>query len=385
MDVTFQPQLLRWARERAGFSNEALAEKLRVAPAQVQRWEQTGTLKLTQAEKLATVTHTPFGFLFLAEPPDDRLPIPDFRTVGDVPVRRPSPDLLETIQAMQRRQAWMRDFLIEEGEEPLPFVGSATMQDQPRAVAAAMRKTLGVQNGWAGVVPSWSDALLLLREKIEAARILIVVNGVVGNNTHRKLAPDEFRGFCLSDVYAPLIFVNGVDAKSAQMFTFAHELAHVWLGADGVSDLDPLQPQPAQRAPLEQFSNHVAAEFLVPEQELKEHWGEAQRQEEPFQFLARSFKVSPVVAARCALDVGLIPREAFFDFYRRYSEDERRTHTARTGGGNFWNTQNVRVGKRFGAAVVRAAKEGRLLYDEAYQLTGLHGKTFDQFAQNLGY
>ena len=142
MDVTFRPQVLRWARERAGLTDEALAGKLRVAPAQVQRWEQTGTLKLSQAEKLATVTHTPLGFLFLAEPPDDRLPIPDYRTVDDAPVRRPSPDLLETIQAMQRRQAWMRDFLIEEGETPLSFVGSATTQDQPRAVAAAMRKTL---------------------------------------------------------------------------------------------------------------------------------------------------------------------------------------------------------------------------------------------------
>ncbi|MCL5999730.1 MAG: XRE family transcriptional regulator [Chloroflexi bacterium] len=385
MDVTFQPQVLRWARERAGLTDEALAGKLRVAPAQVQRWEQTGTLKLSQAEKLATVTHTPLGFLFLAEPPDDRLPIPDYRTVDDAPVRRPSPDLLETIQAMQRRQAWMRDFLIEEGETPLPFVGSATTQDQPRAVAAAMRKTLGVQNGWADAVSTWSGAVLLLREKIEAARILIVINGVVGNNTRRKLDPNEFRGFVLSDPYAPLIFVNGADAKSAQMFTFAHELAHLWLGADGVSDLDPLQPQPVQRAPLEQFCNSVAAEFVVPEQELRERWAEAQKQDEPYQFLARCFKVSPIVTARRALDVGLIPREAFFDFYNRYVEDDRRTQAARKSGGNFWNTQNVRIGRRFGTAVVRAAKEGRLLYQQAYQLTGLRGKTFDQFARNLGY
>ncbi len=338
MDVTFQPQVLRWARERAGLSDEALAGKLRVPPGQVQRWEQTGALKLSQAEKLAAATHTPFGFLFLKEPPEDRLPVPDLRTVDDAPVRRPSPDLLETIQAMQRRQAWMRDFLIDEGAEALAFIGSATLQDQPRAVAAAMRKTLDVQPGWANSVSTWEGALRQLREKIEAAHILIVINGVVGNNTRRKLDPQEFRGFVLGDSYAPLIFINGADARSAQMpEAFAHELAHLWLGADGVSDLDPLQLQPVQQAPVERFCNRVAAEFVVPEQELRERWGEAQQQKEPYQYLARCFKVSPIVTARCALDAGLIAREAFFDFYNRYAEDERRRQTGSKAarGGQF--------------------------------------------------
>ena len=385
MDVTFQPQVLRWARERAGLSDEALAGKLRVPPGKVLGWEQTGVLKLSQAEKLATVTHTPFGFLFLKEPPDDGMPIPDLRTVGDAVVRHPSPDLMETIQAMQRRQDWMRDFLIEEGETPLPFVGSATLQDQPRAVAKAMRKTLDIQDGWAGNMSSWDSALLHLREKIDAARILIVINGVVGNNTRRKLDPNEFRGFVLSDPYAPLIFINGVDAKSAQMFTFAHELAHLWLGADGVTDLDPLQLGPYQREPLEPFCNHVAAEFVVPEQELLDRWDKAQKQSDPYHHLARCFKVSPIVIGRRAMDIGLITRETFFNFYNRYIEDVWRRPDAPGRGGNFWNSQNIRVGKRFGTAVVRAAKEGRLLYQQAYELTGLRGKTFDQFSSKLGF
>jgi Zn-dependent peptidase ImmA (M78 family)/transcriptional regulator with XRE-family HTH domain len=385
MEVTFQPQVLRWARERAGLTDETLAEKLHVQPERVQGWEQTGTLRFKQAEKLAHVTHTPFGFLFLAEPPDEKLPIPDFRTVGDAAVRRASPDLLETIETMQRRLAWMRDVLIEEGQSPLPFVGSATRHNQPRAVAAAMRKTLGVADGWANAASSWSAALLLLRGQIETIGVLIFINGVVGNNTSRKLKPEEFRGFALSDPYAPLIFVNGADAKAAQMFTFAHELAHVWLGEDGVSDLDPTQPRITGLAPVEKFCNDVAAEFVVPEHELKQHWAEAKSQNEPFQYLARHFKISPIVAARRALDIRLISREAFFEFYNLYHANDRRTSEARKGGGNFWSTQNVRIGKRFGGAVVRAAKEGRLLYQQAYQLTDLRGKTFDQFAKNLGY
>ncbi len=208
-----------------------------------------------------------------------------------------------------------------------------------------------------------------LRQRIEGVGILIAINGVVGNNVHRKLDPDEFQGFALCDSYAPLVFVNGADFKAAQMFTLAHELAHLWVGQEGVSSLEGLQPSPS----------------AVPGSDLKQYWPAAQQADEPYQYLAGRFKVSALVAARRALDLGLASRKQFFDFYERYQEDERRSQKRASTGGDFWKTQNVRIGQRFGAAVVRAAKEGRLLYREAYQLTGLHGGTFDRFAQMLGF
>src|SRR6266567_4000267 len=372
MNLTLQPKVLRWARDRARLDEPALAKKVGVGVERVKEWERTGQLTLTQAKKLAHVTHTPEGHLYLQQPPDDKLPIPDFRTVGNQPVRRPSPDLLETVFIMQRRQAWMRDFLIEEGEDQLPFVGSATVNGSPENVAANIRQALGVALGWADEETTWTEALMHLRQRIEGVGILIAINGVVGNNVHRKLDPDEFQGFALCDSYAPLVFVNGADFKAAQMFTLAHELAHLWVGQEGVSSLEGLQPSPSA---VEQFCNAVAAEFLVPGSDLKQYWPAAQQADEPYQYLAGRFKVSALVAARRALDLGLASRKQFFDFYERYQEDERRSQKRASTGGDFWKTQNVRIGQRFGAAVVRAAKEGRLLYREAYQLTGLHGGT----------
>jgi len=340
-------------------------------------------LTFAQARRLAHATHTPEGFLYLKEPPDDRLPIPDLRTVGDERVKRPSPDLLDTVFMMQRRQTWMRDFLIEEAQPRFEFVGSATLNSDPQKVASEMRKTLGVTGGWANEASTWTEALMHLRLRTEAAGILIVVNGVVGNNNHRKLDPNEFRGFVLSDVYAPLVFINGADFKAAQMFTIAHEVAHLWINSEGVSNFEALQPPPIR---VEQWCNQVAAEFLVPAVELSEAWEHARRSQEPYQDLAVRFKVSTIVAARRVFDLGLISKKQFFEFYDTYQEDERlRKEAKKNKGGDFWNTQNVRVGERFGTAVVRAAKEGRLLYREAYQLTGLSGRTFDRFAENLGF
>ncbi|MGN2393362.1 ImmA/IrrE family metallo-endopeptidase, partial [Pelomicrobium sp. G1] len=124
--------------------------------------------------------------------------------------------------------------------------------------------------------PSWEAAVLELRRRIEDIGVLVVVNGVVGNNTHRKLDVEEFRGFALADPYAPLIFVNGADAKSAQMFTLAHELAHLWLGpaGEGLSGYDKIL-QGDHR--VERFCDRAAAEFLVPGREFKAHWPEVKR------------------------------------------------------------------------------------------------------------
>jgi Zn-dependent peptidase ImmA (M78 family) len=344
-------------------------------------WERGEALTLRQLEALAKTTSTPLGYFFLPQPPEERLPIPDFRTLPGAQVRRPSPNLLETVQTMQQRQGWMRDFLIEQGQERLAFVGSVTLREDPNRVASRIRRALSLPDDWARRERTWIDALRALREAAEEARVLVMINGIVGNNTRRKLDVNEFRGFILVDDYAPLVFINGADARAAQMFTLAHELAHLWVGRGGVFNLEALQPANDE---VEIFCNRVAAELLVPAQDLRRQWAEAQEADEPFQFLARYFKVSPLVAARRALDLGLLHRNEFFDFYRDYQADERR-QKRKSSGGDFYATQGMRVGERFANAVIRAVKEGRLLYRDAYRLTGLHGKTFDRYAESLGF
>ncbi|MYI96473.1 MAG: DNA-binding protein, partial [Acidobacteria bacterium] len=218
--IPVSPEMIAWACERAGYDMAYIEARLPQLPAWVRR-ERQPTLK--QLEKLARVTHTPLGYLMLPEPPEERLPVPDYRTLAEVARSRPSPNLLDTLYTMRRRQQWLRESLMESEAEPLDFVASARLTDEPGAVGREMRRALGLDGGWAARVRTWQDAVSELRRAIEQLGVMAVINGVVGNNTHRRLSVKEFRGFALTDSYAPLVFVNGADAKSAQMFTLAHE------------------------------------------------------------------------------------------------------------------------------------------------------------------
>ena len=374
--VEISETILRWALERSG-NPTAVEEKI----PKLSEWlsgESRPTLR--QLEKLARATSTPLGFLFLAEPPEERLSIRHFRTLGDEPMQRPSPDLLESVQSMERRQAWMREYLIEQGQEPLAFIGSAQVSVEAEPLAREMRSMLGLAEGWTAQQPSWTHALRQLQRKMDDLGILVVVNGIVGNNTHRKLDVSEFRGFVLVDEYAPLVFVNGADGKAAQMFTLAHELAHVWFGSSAAFDLRQLQPADDD---TERACNRVAAEFLVPAADLHSIWPSVGKGPDRFQAIARRFKVSVLVAARRALDLTLISKSEFLDFYDNYQQAERRVTPS--DGGDFYASQNLRVGRRFAEAVLHAVREAKLLYREAYHLTGLYGTSFERYAESIGF
>ena len=211
----------------------------------------------------------------------------------------------------------------------------------------------------------------------ERIGVLVVCNGVVGNNTSRILDVEEFRGFVLPDSYAPLIFINNVDAKAAQMFTLAHELAHLWIGRAGVLNFRDMKPADNE---TELFCNAVAAEFLVPKAEIEAAW----RNQKSFYNLANHFKVSPLVIARRVLDVGYIDKAAFFKFYNSFMANVKAERDSKEPGGSFYSNCEYRIGRPFADAIARAAKGDRLLYSEAYRLTGLKGQTFDKYILKMG-
>ncbi|MEP0773114.1 MAG: ImmA/IrrE family metallo-endopeptidase [Acidobacteriota bacterium] len=374
--VAVQPELVRWALERSGRSVEGLTAKFPRLAAW-ERGEAQPTLK--QLEQLARATHTSVGFFFLREPPVEGVPIPDFRTVGGARRERPSADLLDTIYLCQQRQDWYRDFARTMGEPELPFVGSARLEDDVVATAASIRRALRFDPAERAGMPTWTEALSRFIEQADDLGVLVMVNGVVGSNNRRKLNPEEFRGFTLADPLAPLVFINGADTKAAQMFTLAHELAHVWLGQTALSDVSPASV-PAQR--VESWCNRVAAELLVPLAELREvlPQGDALA---GVPDLARRFKVSTLVILRRLVDAQRLSWQAFEEAYE--AELERLRAQPRTSGGNFYLTQAARLSRRFARALIMSTLEGQTLYRDAFRMLGIAREaTFRELGHQLG-
>lgn len=380
MNVTVRPELLEWARERASLTLPELAQKVGSAakPAPVEEWEKTGELPLNQLEVLAAKTHVPLGCLFLETPPEEQLPLPDFRTVDGGGVKRPSPELIDTIYACMRRQEWYREYLEDAGADGLDFLGRFTPESDPVEVAADMSTVIGWTPEERAAEPQLQLVLGRFAAAIEQAGILVMRNGVVGNNTHRPLNPDEFRGFALFDPIAPLIFVNAADAAVAQIFTLAHELAHIWVGQSALDDLTILTDQPVER-----FCNRVAAEVLVPKAEFASEWTGLDQNGEELQRLSRRFRVSRFFLLIRAFEAGFIDRA---DFEKHYQAERDRPFRANTEsrGGNFYFTQRSRLGRRFAQAVIRSARSGQTLMRDAYDLLGVKKhETFVKLAEAM--
>lgn len=357
------PEILRWMRERGGLDVGDAARAASISPDQLIRWE-TGESQPTfiQAQKLAQALHAPFGYLFLTEPPAENLPLPDLRTVGGAPVPRPSINLLDTIRLSLQRQTWYLDHLHDQDAEPLPFVARFATDAPVQAVVADMRAVLGVNV--AQGQPTKDAYLRYLIDAAEAAGILVMRSGIVGNNTHRPLDVAEFRGFAVSHPLAPLVFINSADAPAARLFTLMHELAHVWVGSSGISNASPGNPRRE-----EVFCNAVAGEFLAPHDVFIPLWtASTVSLPERLAKLAQRFHVSHLVIMRRALDLGLVDHTTY---WQHYQAELAAFRDKPGGGGNFYRNAGVKNSKRFARAVLAEALSGRLLLRDAGRLLGV--------------
>ena len=381
MRVAIRPEMLRWARERAGVM---AADELAGRFPKIADWESGAAQPtLKQLDGFARAVHVPVGYLFLPAPPDEPLPIPDFRTHDGRGVRRPSPNLLDMIYACQERQGWYREFALANRMPEAGFVASATLDQRPADAAAGIATRLGFDLASRAACRTWEDALRLFISQADKIGVLVMVSGVVLSNNNRALDPQEFRGFALADKRAPLVFINGADTKSGQMFTLAHELAHLWLGSSAISN--------ASAAPLngyrreEVWCNAVAAELLAPMAAFRDAVQPSEPLAQAMPRLARQFKVSTLVILRRLLDAGALARPAFDQAWALERERLRDLADSGAGGGDFYRTTLSRVSRRFARAIVESTLEGQTLYRDAFRMLGVaKTETFNTIGREVG-
>jgi Zn-dependent peptidase ImmA (M78 family) len=365
------PNILRWAADQRGLSLDALVDLLGT-PSKADAYK-AGKLSIAQTEKLAQKTHIPFGYFFLETPPANiTRSLPDLRQLPDhAPL---SIDFFDTLDDVQRKQQWYQDYLKDQGTQPLPFVGKFTFRSKhlPTEIADDIRKTLNISEQDRQETKDYKAFYNLLSEKIESIGILIFRSGIVKSNTKRGLSVDEFRGFAISDPLVPVIFINGKDSEAAWIFTLAHELAHIWLGESGVSDIAPNQSNPTN---LEAYCNRIAAELLTPENEFIPAWEQTPNQ---YDLLSKRFKVSQLVIARRALDLGKID----WSIYQTIANASKKV--SKTEGGSPFRSYPIRNSKRLTKAIVANAVSGQTMLREAASLLNVRPETVLELSKRMG-
>lgn len=266
-----KPELLVWARKTAGLTIEDAAEKVGVGDTKTATAaERLSAMESGRKEPSRTVLlamervyHRPLVAFYLSRPPAKGERGVDFRTLrgGGEPADEALLDAL--VRDILARQDMVRALLEDDEESEIcEFVGSRRVEDGLDSVLESLRAVLGTDLRVYRKRAAASKAFDLLRDRVEAAGVFVLLKGDLGSH-HTRIPLESFRGFAIADPLAPFIVINDHDAAPARSFTLLHEVVHLLLGQTGVGAARTEHPD-------ERFCDEVAGEFLLPSRELSE-------------------------------------------------------------------------------------------------------------------
>jgi len=260
------PNILRWARETSKMSIREVALKIKVKEEKIELWENGNDYPtITQLNNLSKIFRRPIAIFYLPEPPADFQTLRDFRKSSNR--EDYSTALTFIIRDIQSKQSWLSDFLREEGEKPLEFIGKFNINSNIEKIAEDIKETLGI-----GIIKKNQDVLKYWVEKIEEKRIFVSLSSNI--HSHLKIDINEVKGFAITDKFAPFIFVNSADGKNSQLFTLIHELTHLWVNSSGISAFDFIDFRNSKELSkfdkIEILCNRVTAEILMPKSIISE-------------------------------------------------------------------------------------------------------------------
>ena len=367
--IKISPETLVWATERGGYNTDSL---FNIYPKALEWIKEDSLPTVKQLERFAKKVHVPFGFLFLKKPPIETIPVTFYRSNGDV-VNNPPLVIKDLVNTIKYKQDWLRDFLIESNYDELDFIGTLSDYKNIKILEAAnvIRKNLNIHLEWYretnknAVFRYWIDTL-------ENNRIFVISTGFVNNNK-RIVDVDICKGFTLIDKFCPFIYINTNNLGGGRIFTLLHELVHIFVGNSIGLSYEPIHPS---STPLEKFCDEVASEILLPTEHFVQTWHSLEGNfYDRFTKIANVNHISKLVVMRKALDCGFIQIADFWSSYNSYTS----VPYTKSTGGNYWNSKPYEVSRKFYSFVDQALKQGKILPTNAYKLTNMKGKTYENF------
>lgn len=372
--VPVSRKVIQWAIDHGEKSEDELRRKYRLDV-----WEEPKTDRdlptFNQIQNFSRDTQIPFNYFFKNEVPEEKNAFVKFRTINNTAVQ-PSRRLIDTIHAMASRQAWMRDYLLEQDAQAR-FAFSQRINENMRADAVTkdISELLNLADLFAQSM-SDDDFFNLLRTRISKLGIMVMQNGIVGTNTHRPLDVDEFRAFVLIDEVVPLIFINGADSKKAKTFSLIHEFVHALLGRSEILNVSPEDDVASER-----WINRVTVGVLLPEEKIQLELNGSHSVEDNLKHVSRKFHTSLVATAIRLQSLGIYDQKMV-----TWAQDEQQRYLnqkKKSSGGDFYNTALSRVDRRFANAVINNESSGNMAIATAASMLGVTLKTYDATVDKL--
>lgn len=397
VEVSVSPQVLQWI---SNIGNTSTLDDTHLAKLDISR-HPNPRFTFDDIVALSKKLQIPYAYFFFDSPVDDTPELFAHRTIKNKDVsQKPSRTLVDLVYEMQTLQDWARQDQIDQGNDKLTFVGSENSSVSVSRIDASIREILNIDTQWYSTpaVSTPNAAFKYLRDRIQHTGVIVMVSGIVGSNTRRKLDPNEFRAFSLIDDYAPLIFINRNDEpETARLFSLVHEFAHILLGK---SELYNASNNDFAHNSLEALCNNVASEILMPDKEFDNIWNEQTLQitnnarskdmEKPdldsiIRSLQKVFPLSYTAIALRALSHKKITQSQFDEIQKEANEqlanfDDKHHHAS---GGDYYKTFRNHFDSRLFSHIVASVQEGRTSYVDAYRLTHTTDKTFSNLVEGL--
>lgn len=377
--IQIKTSIIRWACNRIGslYSElSAFKDFKRLSN------ENDGAVSLTlkQAEKLAKVLRYPFVFLLLDSPVTDidKLPIADFRSIEGKEIN-PNINLKEQIEYCQNQQDWFSDYVNTCDLDVFKYNGKFSLHDDPQKVGLKLKEFLKITYK---LSKNANDYLKRLKIILENNGILVSSSKVL-KNTQNRLSLSDFRGFALYDDNAPLIFINGNDSTSAQIFTLCHELGHIVLGQSGVSDVVKNNSKK-----IEKWCNEFAANILMPKNDVIDTFDQYINISQFLQDATKLFHLSTNALLLRIYNLNLIDKDTFDKewakakaLYKDYLKSLQESNGKSSG--YYYKTVNSRLSHRLLQSLISSTSVGKTTFRDAACLLGLKSvSTFDKLVKN---
>ena len=383
VSVNISSDMLKWIVSQA--SSYGFSDTVRDY---LEKWQNGNAPTFNQIEKVSKSTGIPLGYFIIKKPPVENITLVNYRTIDSEQLSNPSRNLIDTLHDMDLVQEWVREYQIANGNLPCAFVGLFKNETKYTTIAENIRNLLNIKIDWYNQTKTVEESFNFLRAAISNLGVVVMMNGVVGNNTHRPLDIEEFRAFAVVDEYAPLIFINANDSINGRLFSLVHEFVHICKGENSLYNDMVYVEHTVQ--PIEILCNAVAAEILVPHNVFITEWNNTVINQDNLIFnidqIAKKFKCGTMVIARRAYDNGFIDYSTYQQICKTAINSYNRNRKKKKeegGGGDYYKTLASRLDRRFLDMVVGSVRSGTMQYTDAFRLTNTSRATFDVLIQKI--